>query len=173
MFIISEKTRHLTKTLAFLFLLLPISLFAQQKHALFVGISDYPQYDIADASWAPIHGTNDVQLISPILAKQGFAINMLLNEAATHSAIVNGFEKLTREVQSGDIVYIHLSGHGQAVEDFYKELDANFDSYEPGQYSFSFSCYFNRLKIAFGAIGISVMAQRPAPYSSGWRLNIH
>ena len=117
MFIISDKTRRLTRTLIFALLMLPMSLFAQQKHALLIGISDYPQYEYADASWEPIHGTNDVHLISPILAKQGFTINVLLNEAATHSAIVNGFEKLTREVQSGDIVYIHLSGHGQAVED--------------------------------------------------------
>jgi len=117
MFIISDKTRRLTRTLIFALLMLPMSLFAQQKHALLIGISDYPQYEYADASWEPIHGTNDVQLISPILAKQGFAINMLLNEGATHSAIENGFERLERDVQPGDIVYIHLSGHGQAVED--------------------------------------------------------
>ena len=98
-------------------LFLPITLFAQQKRALLIGVSDYPQYKVSDASWEPIHGTNDVQLISPILAKQGFAINMLLNEAATHRAIKNGFEKLENDVQPGDIVYIHLSGHGQAVED--------------------------------------------------------
>ena len=117
MFVFIDKTRRLTKALMLAMLFLPVSLFAQQKHALLIGISDYPQYEYADASWAPIHGTNDVQLISPILAKQGFAINTLLNEAATHSAIENGFERLTRDVQPGDIVYIHLSGHGQAVED--------------------------------------------------------
>ena len=98
-------------------LLLPISLFAQQKHALLIGISNYPQYDYADASWAPIHGTNDVQLISPILAKQGFKINTLTNEAATHGAIGNSLMDLENRVHAGDIVYIHLSGHGQAVED--------------------------------------------------------
>lgn len=90
---------------------------AQQKQALLIGISNYPQYENADASWAPIHGTNDIHLISPILAKQGFAINVLLNEVATHRAIVKGFEKLKKNVQAGDMVYIHLSGHGQAVED--------------------------------------------------------
>lgn len=117
MFIINDKTRILTKAFILALLLLPLSLFAQQKHALLIGISDYPQYEYADASWAPIHGANDVQLISPLLAKQGFAINTLLNEAATHRAIENGFERLKRDVQTGDIVYIHLSGHGQAVED--------------------------------------------------------
>ena len=98
-------------------LFLPISLFSQQKHALLIGISNYPQYDYADASWAPIHGTNDVQLISPILAKQGFKINTLTNEAATHEAIGNSLKDFGNSVQAGDIVYIHLSGHGQAVED--------------------------------------------------------
>ena len=95
----------------------PLVLSAQQKQALLIGISNYPQYENADASWAPIHGTNDIHLISPILAKQGFAINVLLNEVATHRAIVKGFEKLKKNLQAGDIVYIHLSGHGQAVED--------------------------------------------------------
>ena len=117
MFVFSDTTRRLAKTLVFAMLFLPIGLSAQQKHALLIGISDYPQYEYADASWAPIHGTNDVQLISPILAKQGFTINALLNEAATRRAIENAFEKLESEVHLGDIVYIHLSGHGQAVED--------------------------------------------------------
>ena len=35
---------------------LPISLFAQQKHTLLIGISDYPQYKDSDASWSCIHG---------------------------------------------------------------------------------------------------------------------
>ena len=95
----------------------PLALSAQQKHALLIGISNYPQYDYADASWAPIHGTNDVQLISPILAKQGFKINTLTNESATHEAIGNSLKDLGNRVHAGDIVYIHLSGHGQAVED--------------------------------------------------------
>lgn len=113
----NNKAKPLILVLLFV-LNMPISsLFSQSKTALLVGISDYPQYEYSDASWAAIHGTNDVQLISPILAKQGFSINVLLNEAATHGAIKNGFEKLESNVQPGDIVYIHLSGHGQAVED--------------------------------------------------------
>ena len=113
----NNKAKPLILVLLFV-LNMPISsLFSQSKTALLVGISDYPQYEYTDASWALIHGTNDVQLISPILEKQGFSINVLLNEAATHGAIKNGFEKLENDVQPGDIVYIHLSGHGQAVED--------------------------------------------------------
>jgi len=39
-----------------LLFLLPANLFAQQKHALLIGISDYPQYKDSDASWSRIHG---------------------------------------------------------------------------------------------------------------------
>ncbi len=96
---------------------LPISLFAQQKHALLIGISDYPQYKDPDASWSRIHGANDVQLLSPILSKQGFKVSVLTNKSATHSAIEKSLKKLSQSIHSGDIVYIQLSGHGQAVED--------------------------------------------------------
>lgn len=101
----------------FLLLFFPVSLQAQQKHALLIGISDYPQYDAPNASWTQIHGSNDVQLVSPILAKQGFSIIALTDKSATHQAIEDNFKKLEMSVNSGDIVYIHLSGHGQAVED--------------------------------------------------------
>ncbi len=112
-----QRSRYFICTLILSMLCTPLALSAQQKHALLIGISNYPQYDYADASWAPIHGTNDVQLISPILAKQGFKINTLTNEAATHGAIGNSLKDLENRVHAGDIVYIHLSGHGQAVED--------------------------------------------------------
>lgn len=90
---------------------------AQNKIALLVGISDYPEYPIEDASWSKIHGANDIQLISPLLAEQGFVVTTLLNESATHEAIENNFKTLENYIHHGDIVYIHLSGHGQAVED--------------------------------------------------------
>lgn len=112
-----QRSRYFICTLILSMLCTPLALSAQQKHALLIGISNYPQYDYADASWAPIHGTNDVQLISPILAMQGFKINTLTNEAATHGAIGNSLKDLENSVHAGDIIYIHLSGHGQAVED--------------------------------------------------------
>ena len=112
-----HKYHHFLWTLILITLCTPLALSAQQKHALLIGISNYPQYDYADASWTPIHGTNDVQLISPILAKQDFKINTLTNESATHGAIGNSLKDLVNSVHAGDIIYIHLSGHGQAVED--------------------------------------------------------
>ena len=113
--------------LLLIILCLPCSLFAQKKHALLIGISDYPQYDDTEASWAPIHGTNDIQLIAPILTEQGFVINTLSNEAATRQAIDNSFKELESRAKAGNIVYIHLSGHGQAVEDVDGDEDDGWD----------------------------------------------
>ena len=95
----------------------PLTLMAQERHALLVGISDYPQYLDNDASWPKIHGINDVQLIKPILKKQGFRINTLQDKTATYKAIKKRLVKLKNEVRERDIVYVHFSGHGQAVED--------------------------------------------------------
>lgn len=133
MFVNRNKQHCSQKSCYFFFVLIlsllcaPLALSAQQKHALLIGISNYPEYDYADASWAPIHGTNDVQLIAPILTEQGFVINTLTNEAATRQAIDNSFKELESRVQAGNIVYIHLSGHGQAVEDENGDEDDGWD----------------------------------------------
>lgn len=75
----SSDTRRIQPFLiaVLLLFLLPSNLFAQQKYALLIGISDYPQYKISDASWNRIHGANDVRLLSPILSKQGFKVETL------------------------------------------------------------------------------------------------
>lgn len=122
-----QTTHYCITALLFIILCLPCSLFAQKKHALLIGISDYPQYDDTEASWAPIHGTNDIQLIAPILTEQGFVINTLSNEAATRQAIDNSFKELESRAKAGNIVYIHLSGHGQAVEDVDGDEDDGWD----------------------------------------------
>lgn len=122
-----QEVLYCITVLLFIMLCLPFSLVAQQKHALLIGISDYPQYDDTEASWAPIHGTNDIQLIAPILMGQGFVINTLTNEAATRQAIDNSFKELESRAKAGNIVYIHLSGHGQAVEDVDGDEDDGWD----------------------------------------------
>lgn len=113
----SDKHIFLKHIGIFILLVLSVPLMAQQKHALLIGISDYPQYKDSDASWSCIHGANDIQLLSPILSKQGFKVSVLTNKSATHSAIEKSLKKLSQSIHSGDIVYIQLSGHGQAVED--------------------------------------------------------
>ena len=100
---------------------------AQNKIALLVGISDYPQYSNTDASWSKIHGTNDVLLMKPILQKQGFKVDMLTNNNATYNSIQAAFEKLLKNAKAGDVIYVHLSGHGQAVEDVDGDEDDGWD----------------------------------------------
>lgn len=87
------------------------------KHALIIGISEYPKTEITDASWPLIHGANDIALIAPTLRKQGFTVKELTNEMATASAIRASLCGLSKKTQKGDIVYLHFSGHGQPFED--------------------------------------------------------
>ena len=61
----------------FLILLSVIMGRAATKRALLIGISDYPTYsESADATWSPIHGANDVQIIGKTLKAQGFKISL-------------------------------------------------------------------------------------------------
>ena len=91
---------------------------AATKRALLVGISEYPTNKIEkNATWSPIHGTNDVKLIGRTLGDQGFKVTSLTNANATASKIRKALLKLQSEADSGDIIYIHFSCHGQPVED--------------------------------------------------------
>ena len=125
----SNKSKHRCLiVMSMLYIALcPLGLKAQDKHALLIGISDYPQYSDNDASWPVIHGANDIQLIKPILKKQGFSISTLLDNAATYKSITKNLALLKNKVNRGDIVYIHFSGHGQAVEDESGDEDDGWD----------------------------------------------
>lgn len=123
----NNRAKLMILVLYVLMCLIGNTLYAQNKVALLVGISDYPQYSKADASWPKIHGANDVLLMKPLLQKQGFKVNILTNNNATYNAIQTNFEKLLKNVRTGDIVYIHLSGHGQAVEDINGDEDDGWD----------------------------------------------
>lgn len=102
----------------FLILLSVIIGRAATKRALLIGISDYPTYsESADATWSPIHGANDVQIIGKTLKTQGFKISTLTNSNATASKIRKALKKIQTEVRAGDILYLHFSCHGQPVED--------------------------------------------------------
>lgn len=101
---------------------------AKGKRALLIGLSDYPvcQYD-NKSSWSKIHGTNDIEIISNTLKKQGFNITKLTDSNATASKIRKSFNVLISSVQKGDIVYVHFSGHGQPVEDLSGDEDDGWD----------------------------------------------
>lgn len=93
------------------FLSVPVS--AQTKRALVIGIGEQK-----DRNWAKINGDKDVPYVQQMLRNAEYKeIRTLLNEQATKTQIVAAFKSLTNRCKSGDIVYIHFSGHGQLVTD--------------------------------------------------------
>ena len=94
------------------------SLFAQNKRAFLVGISDYQSSaNNAPNSWENIHGANDVDILTPTLQKHGFKTTTIVNQQATGHNIRKQLSKFSSSLKSGDIVYLHFSCHGQPVED--------------------------------------------------------
>ena len=99
---------------------------AQRKRAFMVGIS---QYDTAltGYQWNNINGVEDINLLSPILKKQGFYLTTLLDEQATYQNITNQLSTFTNHTKKGDIVYLHFSAHGQPVEDLNGDEEDGWD----------------------------------------------
>lgn len=112
--------------LSVVILISSIACFAQNKHALLIGIGDYP----ASSGWAKIHGNLDIPIIRKALAAHGFqdeGITQLIDSQATKSAIVFSLESLAEKAAKGDIVYIHFSGHGQQITDLNGDEEDMFD----------------------------------------------
>jgi hypothetical protein len=161
---------------------------AQTRYALLVGIGQYP----ADSGWATIHGDNDVNIVLPVLLKQGFSeesILTLINEAATKGAIVAALNNVREKAQRGDVVYIHFSGHGQQVtdldgdeDDHYDEAWVPFDAakrYEAGVYEGQnhilddeLNLYLNGLRAKVGPEGKIVVVSDACHSGSGSRGSI-
>lgn len=96
--------------LFFLFLL-SVPGMAQTNRALIVAIDEYP----AGSGWAKIHATNDLKLILPMLADNGYPeenVVVLTNQNATKSAVIRELRQLVEHTGRGDHVYIHFSCHG-------------------------------------------------------------
>ena len=92
---------------------LSVSISAQTRRALVIGIGEQK-----DASWAKINGDKDVPYVLQLLQDVGYTdIKTLVNGQATKAQIVTAFKSLTSRCKSGDMVYIHFSGHGQLVTD--------------------------------------------------------
>lgn len=87
---------------------------AASNRALLIGISDY---DIDATGWPPLSGSNDVELLEGKLEAKGFHVNTLKNSDATKEQIRSALSDLVDTARTGDIIYIHFSGHGQLVED--------------------------------------------------------
>ena len=99
---------------------------AQRKRAFMVGISHYDTA-LTGYQWNNINGVEDVNLLSPILKKQGFAMATLLDEQATYDNITNQLSRFAEKTKKGDIVYLHFSAHGQPVEDMNGDEEDGWD----------------------------------------------
>lgn len=81
--------------------------------ALVIGLGEYE-----DSNWSKINGDNDVLYVLRMLDDLGYTdIKTLRNKEATKDGIVKALDDLASRCESGDIVYIHYSGHGQLMTD--------------------------------------------------------
>jgi len=88
-----------------------------EKYALLIGIDDYAGTALPSLGGAK----NDVKLMADLLiTRLGFPkknIVTLIDREATHTGIAQAFARLENIIQTGDMVYIHYSGHGSRVPD--------------------------------------------------------
>ena len=82
------------------------------KHALCIGINDYPgtQNDLAGC-------VNDAKDWAAALSARGFTVNTLLDAQATKAAMVAAISGLIGKAARGETVVITYSGHGTWVPD--------------------------------------------------------
>lgn len=92
-----------------------LSVHAQQKHALIIAISDYAP----ETKWKTINSKNDAPIIEKALIHRGFNkkdIHSYVDDRLTKERILNLLTThLVEQVDSGDVVYFHFSGHGQQI----------------------------------------------------------
>lgn len=98
----------------------------QNRFALLVGIGNYS----SESGWPVIHGNNDISLIRQALIRQGFSdesIILLCDSVATKENILSAFDKIASIASTGDLIYIHFSGHGQQITDLNGDETDGFD----------------------------------------------
>jgi hypothetical protein len=128
-------------TLSFAFTVSPTEKF--QKYALLIGINDYDK-----KKFVPLEGSrNDIFLVQKVLSER-FGIleenmKILLDKRATHVAIREAFRALVEKVTSGDMVYIHYSGHGSLA------CDLSGDEEEPWGWDSTWVPYGSRSGVNF------------------------
>lgn len=105
------------KIIIYILLLLSLSVTAQTKRALIIGLGEQQ-----DKAWNKINGDKDVPLVQAMLKNAGFkSVTTLVNRQATKVGIVREFKRMTASCKHGDVVYIHYSGHGQQMTDVHND----------------------------------------------------
>ena len=106
-----------TRIITYLLLLLSLSVTAQTKRALVIGLGEQQ-----DKAWNKINGDKDVPFVQAMLKNAGFkSVTTLVNRQATKTGIVGAFKRMTASCKHGDVVYIHYSGHGQQMTDVHND----------------------------------------------------
>lgn len=101
------------RILLFLLIASAMNAGAVTYRALIFGLGQYQ-----DEMWGTIHGDNDLYYVRQMLTEAGFTdIVQVKNEQATKQGMVQAFMNLEKRCKSGDVVYIHYSGHGQLMTD--------------------------------------------------------
>ena len=98
--------------------------------ALLIGIGNY---NTKSSGWSIIHGNNDVALLEAKLKANGFSVSNLVDHKATKSNIKIALSNLAKTADSGDVIYLHFSGHGQLFTDLNGDEKEGVDQ--------SFVCY--------------------------------
>jgi hypothetical protein len=82
------------------------------KHALCIGINDYPGTgsDLAGC-------VNDAKDWAAVFSQRGFSVQTLLDKQATGKAIRDAIKALVSKAQFGDSLVVQYSGHGSYVPD--------------------------------------------------------
>ena len=102
------------------FLGVTFSILSQTKHAILVGIADYPYNKKNHQTWNDLSSDNDLVIIEKMLLEQQFKsenINILKDADATTANLSLAFQTLSNKLKKDDIVFFHFSGHGQQISD--------------------------------------------------------
>ena len=106
-----------TRIITYFLLLLSLSVTAQTKRALVIGVGEQQ-----DKAWNKINGDKDVPLVQGMLKSARFkSVTTLVNRQATKTGIIGAFKKMTALCKQGDVVYVHYSGHGQQMTDVHND----------------------------------------------------
>jgi hypothetical protein len=104
---------------------------SQTKHALLVGIANYPDHKAKQRpSWKNLSSDNDLRILKEAILLQGFmneSIIILSDEDATVKNIEGALNDLVNTVKQGDVVMVHFSGHGQQVRDLSGDESDGYD----------------------------------------------